>query len=109
MPAQAARSAKRDEQELFTQHARRLDAVVSRSAHLGGERRLCLRLRLASAGAPSQPPAVAFAWQCATAVREAIKLGLRSARAIGLDQLVEIAAEPTLRPEGSLELIAAGE
>jgi DNA-binding CsgD family transcriptional regulator len=55
------------------------------------------------------PAAVALAWLCTTAVREAIKLDQRIARVISLDELAEVAADATGGPKRSLELIAAGE
>jgi RNA polymerase sigma factor (sigma-70 family) len=111
MPAQHVEAATRpDEEELFAQHACRLHTVVSATVQTSAANvdDACgfawlqlLRHR--------PPAAAAFAWLCTTAIREAIKLQHRTGRLIDLDQLAEVTTDPTVRPEGSLELIAAGE
>ena len=102
--------ARLDDEQLFAQDARRLEAVVAR------------RVRTSPANVDDacgfawlqfvrhRPTrAVAFAWLCTTAVREAIKLDRQMARAVRFDHAVELAANPVVGPEGRLELIAAGE
>lgn len=111
MTAEPVQSATRlDEEQLFAEQARRLHTVVSRSVRTSAANvdDACgfVWLQLVR---HRPPAAVAFAWLCTTAVREAVKLDLRSARVAGLDQLAEVAAAPIRRPESSLELIAAGE
>lgn len=102
--------ARGDDELLFAEHASRLQAVVSRSVRTspanvedacGFAWLQLVRHR------PAQ--SVAFAWLCTTAVREAIKLDRRSARAVGLEQAADIPANPSAGPEGRLELILAGE
>jgi RNA polymerase sigma factor (sigma-70 family) len=53
--------------------------------------------------------AVAFAWLCTTAIREAVKLQRRTAQTVDLDQVEEVSPDPHSRPKGQLELIVAGE
>lgn len=111
MPAQHVQPLTRpDDQELFAQHALRLHAVVSATV-----RTSAANVDDACGFAWLQlvrhrpPAAIAFAWLRTTAVREALKLQHRTGRLIDLDQLAEVAADPMIRPERSLELIAAGE
>ncbi len=98
------------EEQLFDRHARRLQAAVSRS------------VRTSPANVEDacgfawpqlirhQPPrAAALAWLRTTAVREAMQLHRRTARAVSLEQVAEVAADPMLGPEGRLELIIATE
>ena len=47
------------------------------------------------------PTAVAFAWLCTTAIREAVKLHRRGARTVALDEVAEVAADPHHEPDGS--------
>ena len=54
-------------------------------------------------------PDRAFAWLCTTAIREAVKLHLRSARAASLEQAAGERGGSGWRTEGSLDVIAAGE
>jgi RNA polymerase sigma factor (sigma-70 family) len=99
-----------DEEELFARQARRLHAVVSRNV-----RTSAANVDDACGFAWLQlvrhrpPAAVAFAWLCTTAVREAIKLDQRTTRLIGLDQLARVATDSSPRAESSLERIAVGE
>jgi len=111
MPTRPVLAATRpDAEELCAWHARRLHAVVSATV-----RTSAANVDDACGFAWLQlvrhrpPAAVTFAWLCSTAVREAIKLEHRLVRSIGLDQPAEVAPDPAFRPEGSLELIAAGE
>ena len=81
--------ARLDDEQLFAQDARRLEAVVAR------------RVRTSPANVDDacgfawlqfvrhRPTrAVAFAWLCTTAVREAIKLDRQMARAVRFDHAV---------------------
>ncbi len=70
-----------DDAQLFEQHALRLNAVVSRHVSTSAANLEdacgCARLQLVC----HQPRrATAFAWLCATAIREAVKLHHRAAR-----------------------------
>jgi RNA polymerase sigma factor (sigma-70 family) len=99
-----------DDEELFVQHARRVHAVVSATV-----RTSAANVDDACGFAWLQlvrhrpPAAAAFVWLCTTAIREAVKLDRRTAGAIGLDEAAEVAADPAMRPEGSLEVIAIGQ
>jgi DNA-directed RNA polymerase specialized sigma24 family protein len=111
MPVQLVQGVTRpDDEELFVQHACRLQAVVSATvrtwaANVDDACGLAW-LQLVR----HRPPALsAFAWLCTTAIREAIKLQHRTGRLMDLDGLAEVAADPTIGPEPSLALIAAGE
>ena len=111
MPAQHVQPVTRlDEEELFARHARRLHAVVSATVRTSAANvdDACgfAWLQLVS---HRPPAAIAFAWLRTTAVREAVKLDRRTAGAIGLDEAAEVAVDPAMRPEGSLELIAVGQ
>ena len=104
MAAQAVQSAARlHEEELFARYARRLRAVVSRSVQASraniddacGFAWLQLVRR-------RPPAAVAFAWLCTTAVREAVKFDRRMSRTVGLDHAFDLAADPVVgRTAGS--------
>ncbi len=100
----------RTRKSCFVQHARQLHAVVSATV-----RTSAANIDDACGFAWLQlvrhrpPAAIAFAWLHTTAVREALKLQHRTGRLIDLDQLAEVAADPMIRPERSLELIATGE
>jgi DNA-directed RNA polymerase specialized sigma24 family protein len=111
MSAQRVEAATRaDQAELFAQHARRLHAVVSATVRTSAANvdDACgfVWLQLVS---HRPPAAVALAWLCTTAVREAIKLDRRMGRTVGLDRAFDLAADPVVGPDGRLELIVAGE
>jgi RNA polymerase sigma factor (sigma-70 family) len=98
-----------DSEELFTEHARRLHIVVSRSVRTSAANvdDACgfAWLQLMHHRPPGR---VAFAWLCTTAVREAIKLDRRMTRDAGFDHALELVSDP-VGPERKLELILAGE
>jgi len=111
MSAQGVETGTRaDQAALYAQHARRLHAVVSATVRtsVANVDDACgfAWLQLVS----HRPPAsIAFAWLRTTAVREAVKLDRRTAGAIGLDEAADVAVDPAMRPEGSLESIAVGQ
>jgi RNA polymerase sigma factor (sigma-70 family) len=99
-----------DTSELFERHAPQLRAVVSRSVRTSpvnvedacGFAWLQLMRR-------RPPAAVAFAWLCRTAIREAVKLHRRAAETVSLDEAGEVAGDSPHSADRHLELIIAGE
>jgi DNA-binding CsgD family transcriptional regulator len=55
------------------------------------------------------PAAVAFAWLCTTAIREAVKLHRRAAEMVSLDEAAELAGDPRHSADRHLGPIIAGE
>lgn len=111
MSAQRVQSATRLVQEqIFARHARRLQAVVSRTVRTSPANieDACGFAWLQLVCHQPEPP-TAFAWLCTTAVRKAVELDRRTGRAVGLDQVSEVPADPLLGPAGRLELIGAAE
>jgi hypothetical protein len=99
-----------DQPQLFEEHAVRLHAVVSQEVHTSpanvedacGFAWLQLVRR-------RPPPAVAFVWLCATAIREAMKLHRRTSQTVEVASVADVAEDARHRPDVRLELIAAGE
>ena len=99
-----------NQEHVFTQHARRLQAVVTRTVRTSpaNVEDACGFAWLQFVRHRPEPP-TAFAWLCTTAVREAIELDRRTHRTVGLNKVDEVPADRFLGPAGRLELIAAGE
>ena len=99
-----------DQGRLYENHARSLQAVVSRRVHTSpaNVEDACgfAWLQLVRHG---NRPASTFAWLCAIAIREAVKIHRRAARTVGLDEVADAATDPRYEVDWRLELISAGE
>src|SRR5437764_15090276 len=110
MEGQSVQAASRLDAQLFEPHALQLRAVVSgrvRTSPVNVED--ACGFAWLQLGRRRPPAAVAFAWLCTTAIREAVKLHRRAADAVSLDEVAEVVEDPRHAPDRQLELIIAGE